>query len=338
MSHSIQPVDLPLVRDSAVRFVESESAGIYQTYIEQGRQHNYPMNMTPREAGEYMARMERSRLRLSELYYVTANMMALAGTAAKSLPEVNLAPEDLPSPAGLMVFEAPLRSIHNEEDPLTGEVVGISVDIIAVTWGPFPNSPIPGVWVTYWSDGHKVLADRVAAYVEAGKVTPEQVRTARAQLSPLLIDNEAQMFFGEAGVTREEMYEQFRRMSMQSEEDARESVREVLTLQTIWMLLQQPALVKDTTLELPRATRRRYKRLNIPASPVRVISLRHAVGPNDGSGEGRDYHHQWVVRGHWRRQWHASRQEHRPIWIAPHIKGPEGAPLLGGEKVYALRK
>jgi len=24
------------------------------------------------------------------------------------------------------------------------------------------------------------------------------------------------------------------------------------------------------------------------------------------------------------------------VWIAPYVKGPEGAPLLGGEKVYAV--
>jgi hypothetical protein len=48
----------------------------------------------------------------------------------------------------------------------------------------------------------------------------------------------------------------------------------------------------------------------------------------------RDYQHQWVVRGHWRQQWYPSRNVHRPIWITPHIKGPEGAPLLGGERVF----
>jgi hypothetical protein len=40
------------------------------------------------------------------------------------------------------------------------------------------------------------------------------------------------------------------------------------------------------------------------------------------------------VRGHWRQQWYPSIQDHRPVWIAPHRKGPEDAPMLGGEKVY----
>jgi hypothetical protein len=69
-----------------------------------------------------------------------------------------------------------------------------------------------------------------------------------------------------------------------------------------------------------------------------VIELRRpktSSGPGDGD---REYHHQWIVRGHWRQQWHPKRQVHRPVWIAPHIKGPEGAPLIGGEKVYALKR
>jgi hypothetical protein len=59
--------------------------------------------------------------------------------------------------------------------------------------------------------------------------------------------------------------------------------------------------------------------------------------PERGETAGdREYRVRWVVRGYWRNQWYPSRQEHRPVWINPHIKGPEGSPLHIGETVHVL--
>ena len=47
--------------------------------------------------------------------------------------------------------------------------------------------------------------------------------------------------------------------------------------------------------------------------------------------------HRWVVRGHWRNQpWGPGRELRRPVYILPHIKGPDGAPLIGGERVTTV--
>ena len=37
----------------------------------------------------------------------------------------------------------------------------------------------------------------------------------------------------------------------------------------------------------------------------------------------------WLVSGHLRNQWYQSLGRHKLIYIPPHIKGPEGAPLQG---------
>lgn len=108
-------------------------------------------------------------------------------------------------------------------------------------------------------------------------------------------------------------------------------------LLSTWLLMRQP-LAEDAAVQPDRAARKRLARAGHEPAPVRVIELRR---PKTTSGHGdsdREYHHQWIVRGHWRQQWHPKRQVHRPVWIAPHIKGPEGAPLIGGEKVYALKR
>lgn len=86
--------------------------------------------------------------------------------------------------------------------------------------------------------------------------------------------------------------------------------------------------------EPTRTTRKLVKRGGGEPAPIRVVTLRGAQSATVGSASDREYVHQWMVRGHWRRHWYPSIKQHRPLFIAPYIKGPDGAPLLGGEKVY----
>ena len=112
----------------------------------------------------------------------------------------------------------------------------------------------------------------------------------------------------------------------------------VSLLLTTWLLMKQP-LAEDAEVQPDRAARRRLRRAGHEPAPVRVIELRRPKTSGHANSESnREYHHRWITRGHWRQQWHPKRQLHRPVWIAPHIKGPEGAPLIGGEKVYALKR
>jgi hypothetical protein len=105
---------------------------------------------------------------------------------------------------------------------------------------------------------------------------------------------------------------------------------------TAWLLMQQ-ALALATDVETDRSAQKRARRAGYEPKPIRVIELRRPA--HSGAGDGsREFHHQWIVRGHWRQQWYPAREVHRPVWIAPHIKGPEGAPLIGGEKVYAWKR
>lgn len=71
---------------------------------------------------------------------------------------------------------------------------------------------------------------------------------------------------------------------------------------------------------------------------VRVVHLRSAdpQRPTGESGPAREYKHRHVVRMHKVKQWYPSEQRHKVIWRGPYIRGPEGAPLLAGEKVQAL--
>lgn len=53
-----------------------------------------------------------------------------------------------------------------------------------------------------------------------------------------------------------------------------------------------------------------------------------ADGDKRDTGRGKVFHVRWVVRGHWRQQAVGpNHSEHKPVFIAPHVRGPQGAPL-----------
>ena len=77
-----------------------------------------------------------------------------------------------------------------------------------------------------------------------------------------------------------------------------------------------------------RSERRQLERAGYEEPTVHVIRLRSPIQvpsePSEGQS-GRQYRHRWWVRGHFRAQWYPSQQAHQVVWIAPHIKGPDGA-------------
>lgn len=115
-------------------------------------------------------------------------------------------------------------------------------------------------------------------------------------------------------------------------------------LSTVWLLMGQRGLatvtVGKSAIAVPKnkAARRRQEPERRELDAVRIIEIRsgtdHAAAYTDITSA---YRHRWMVKGHWRQQWYASLQLNRPVWIAPYLKGPEGAPLLTGEKVHVWK-
>lgn len=101
-------------------------------------------------------------------------------------------------------------------------------------------------------------------------------------------------------------------------------------------LLSSPGVTDVERPTLDRSTVRRAERSKVEPE-VNVIYLRgSSPSQGDGSGEGR-YHHRWIVSGHWRSQpYGPGRSLRRPVWVRPHVKGPDGAPMLAGERVWAV--
>lgn len=249
---------------------------------------------------------EAEALERAELFHVSAQMTSLAMAAAESLPPFTLLPEDIPASSGLMYFGRPFTLDGAQEK--------------WPTWAASWRTTDQGINVTWYGET-SLLADVASESVN------EFLATALKQSPRLSPNSTSQAPYGGDG----EYGESHKGVPYNA---ARQSW--LNKLKAMWLLMQQP-LARVTEIEPDRAARKRLRRAGHEVRAVRVIELRRPQ--HSGSGDGsREFHHQWIVRGHWRQQWYPAREVHRPVWIAPHIKGPEGAPLIGGEKVYAWKR
>lgn len=108
------------------------------------------------------------------------------------------------------------------------------------------------------------------------------------------------------------------------------------------MALMEQHIVSADRVTLNRTDRKRLDREGWIHEPtVRVVKLRRvARGEHEHDG-GKAYELtcQFVVRGHWRNQFYPSTNEHRPLFVLPYWKGPEGAPLKAqADRVFEVTR
>jgi hypothetical protein len=310
----IAAVDVPRIRAGAVEGCTRFGAGFFAACIRAGLMPLRPVGPVDEVAAE-LAQREIDRLTKADLYYVSQDMTDLTAAAAESLPDFSIAAADIPSRYGFIVFATPVRVVDTPEDHFS-DVTYIS----GASWGPSPiPSPEGGVWISWYSDR---VANHATVDPRRG-ISDEAARQVIHSDGRFAYDNEQNAPFGPTTMVDSLTGEIVDRPQGAWAE-----------LKTAWLLMQQPVTtVAEATFD--RAERRRLARQRLDDRPVRVINLRRRAASTIAGQSDREYHHQWIVRGHWRDQWYASRGVHRPVWIAPHVKGPEGAPMLGGEKVHA---
>jgi hypothetical protein len=299
-----RPADVAHFRADLKQWYASQwSRAVWQRYYETGAEFTSFVGhkFTP-ESMEDLRRLEEQGIRLADLYYVSADMLALAKQAADSSPSYVLRPDDLPSGSGVMLFDGEL------EDP--GQRKGAGPRSL-VAWHPIQaRSGLLDLYLSAYCD--------ISGNERINLPPYGRFQYDTEQVWPLDPDIDA--------IDRKDLPSDANILQWPS------------IVRTVWTLMQQP-IVTTARAELQRFDRRRLKRAGEDDDPeVRIVQLRRAkVEGRDGTdGDGsREYHHQWLVNGHWRQQWYPSRNTHRPVWVAPYVKGPEGAPMLGGEKVHA---
>ena len=326
---------LPQIRNDLVRLCSTDLIGmVISHHVLAGGDMDLPQPEC--DAAKFGDAMEgyQQRLRnladMATLFHVSAEMTAVADAARRTMPGYRLHPEDLPAERGLIVFDAvigrfdidgDLESMSDYDRRLAVEhrerqLAVAPAAVIAAMWGPaLTRNGEPGVLVVTWTDSSDLVA-----YREKEGSKPEALTALRA-FGALAYHDETVLPFGD----------------IFDEEGPDRPIRNesLGTLIATWLLMGQP-ITSSLPEPLPRQTRRALQRANLPVPEVRVVKLRQPKHPHPEAeqGAGRTYTKRWVVRGHWRNQWYPSRNDHRPIYIPTHIKGPDGAQLIVSEKVY----
>lgn len=255
----------------------------------------------PAEPAELAQKRAWLALADGELFYISTEMCDLIRSAAPALPEFVLSGDDPPTRSGLAYFATPVEDVDDD---------GLTVRVVAMAWIRIMNAV--RIWtfverdtlpIEWTGDERRTLFDLAPPIFPLGSW---QSRESDGKLLP-----------HREGIDAGRNY--------------------FASIKTLWLLMRQP-LTEETAERPDRPTRRRLQREGRPVPPIRVIGLRRPPSSGNGAGEsGREWHHRWIVRGHWRQAaCGAGRTERRPVWIAPHVKGPEDAPLIGGEKVYLV--
>lgn len=119
------------------------------------------------------------------------------------------------------------------------------------------------------------------------------------------------------------------------------AVSPLSVLGAAWLLMDQPSVAHTRQIGFAAATSDSGP--TVRDSSVSIIELRR-VNSAMGSGapdssSGRRYDKRFWVSGHWRQQaCGPGRRLRKPLWIAPHLKGPEDAPLAETTRVYLWRR
>lgn len=347
---------VPDVRDGLKRYLAAGDgdlvAGILTMHIANGGTCDLPgperHYADPHKIfSAYQARL-RSMVNTAELYHVSAEMTDVCASAGLTMPGYKLHQEDMPADCGLIVFDKPIgtathediaKEPQNDADRLyltMAEAQGrqlFTVEAIAAMWR-YPVLTFdgqPGVLVTTWTSNYDMAAYYESQGGEQGRAMGEMLRG----LGYLTYHDEVVLPFGD----------QFD-PELVNEEDKKKPIRNdaLRTLIATWLIMGQPIVSTDPE-PLPRQIRRRIMRETGKEPPaVHVVKLREARRPRpepeevDADGKRRYDRYRWVVHGHWRQQWYPSRNDHRPIYIPDHIKGPEHAPFKDVQRVFDLRR
>lgn len=335
-------VDVPALRD---RLLGAWKAGMLRELLEAhpGTQMHMPVHRRNEAKGVNalwtVAEWERwllKRLPEAELFYVTQDMTELVTQAANAAPSYEVYHDRLPAEVGFVVYGKPFCEV-----PASELAPGQRVELNAAFWAPVPDvgggesGPAPGLMCVTLQDSDVLLwtqpMDHLHASASAVRRVVERLRQA---YGPLAYHEEYPLPFGDT--------------PWGSEPGKPVKNAAIAALFTTWILMGQ----RITTVQkepMPKYLRKQAQRDGRPEPTVRTVTLRQAsrgrVADDQQEQPGqpsRRYTVRWPVKGYgyWRNTWYPSRERHelQYVHVPTYMKGPEGAPLVGGERVNVLRR
>jgi hypothetical protein len=293
-------------------------------------------------------------LNRAALYWVSAEMCEVLAHAERTVPDDTILEHELvPHHHGLVVFERPLYGLDAQTSDST-------VQVNAMCWGPvnlseyqrviggglarLDGDPRAGLGMVCYSrynmdDGlhARSLMHALATGAIAQALADEPDVHGTSASFAVHGDiwawlGRGDWLFNHAVAHKDAPYTDQAFASIA--EDRRRLV-------ALWLLMAQPGMTTVTTDLGSRGERRRAARNGRAAPVVQLVDVarshRRAVHDDDG-GEHRHVTVRYAVTGHWRRQAYGEgRKYRRPVWIAPHWRGPDDAPLSNVERVRVVR-
>lgn len=298
----------------------------------------------------------------------TETMTALAAQSAPDFTEVPLVADQMPSPSGWLWLEAtvPRDDVTAPSKPIRAfSWTTVGSNVLVTWWTEGMNLP------KRWG----VRDQTVAAFFPTGLIpTDFTVGTLGNPVSPPPDPADRDDIIGalRAGhfnmVTAEEAEVRATFFAAMTDDDYVAWVRQnnvALVLQVLWALCTQEVVV---AVQPAKPARKRAVRagktvdstaiadyLAAIEADIHVVSLRRTHQPDQSPApDVRDvvWTHRWTVRPHWRWHWYGGHDRaqstcehcgtsggfHRRILVAPHVKGPDDAPLLSKNRVDVLRR
>lgn len=271
--------------------------------------HVHP-DMRTAEIGAYMTAINGVHLNAADLFAVAPDACALADVAAADLPHTYRPPhEDIPTPTGLMVWEDTRLQVPDTNADGQG-TPGEPLPVVAASWHVGPGSTgVVGVLFTLYT--HR----------DAARAWPTwQSALAPVRMGSFLIGDGHPADPWTSG-----------------DPDTDRTVRVMLAT---WLLIHQGATTADEATAAPTRSRlaRTLAKRGRPLADVRVVDLHRPTTSGADASSGRTVTVRYAVRGHWRNQpYGPARALRRPVWVAPHVRGPDDAPWSGGTTVARLR-
>jgi len=253
-------------------------------------------------------------VRAAHTYWVATEMVRVAEVAEQTMPDEDVLLEEPPSPHGFLILAEPLAFAHPEEPDE-------QLRFGALHWRPAHRSLPPSRYAPAQEDDGVVLQWFTIS------ADPAAIRHRGSDLSPL---NGA--IFLPAGLPLQ--------MSGSVEIGALDTLEAELArcARAMWTLMQQPLAATKDLRPSDSQMRRAHKLTQSPPDPVVVVTLRRTTTNHTSATSPVEWSHRWIVRGHWRNQWHPRLKAHRPTWISEHVKGPDDVPLAVKDKVIAWKR
>lgn len=257
-----------------------------------GPEHTLPPRVWARHTEHIVRNLQSS---VFELYWVSKDFTTLAAMAAHDFEHFSIAREDLPSPAGLIVWETPIGVIQRP---------GGEAGIRAVSWCPIPN----GIWIN--------------AYIQGEDADPEvDVTQMRADFGYLMCTNAG------SGLSWDQSF------GDAPGDMAASTLGFILTMFSTFFLLNQPGVAEMSTAPVDKKVERAYKRNRTTMPPVRLVNLRRQPSrsrheSDEAAAERRKFRFRRYTKGHWKRQFYGPKRGLRKmIYISPYISGDANLPL-----------